>query len=74
MCLGVPMKLVEIDGEHGRVEMGGVKRRVVLSLVENVKAGDYVVVHAGFAIARMNEEEAEETVRLLNECLGKADS
>lgn len=73
MCLGVPLKLIEVDGETGIVEMGGVRRRVNLSLVEGVEAGKYVIVHAGFAITVMDEKEAEETLKLLNEMIGTSE-
>ncbi len=67
MCLAVPLKLVEIEGYEGIVEMGGIKRRVNLSLVENPQRGDFVLVHAGFAIAVINREEAEKTLSLIRE-------
>ena len=67
MCLGVPMKILEIDGDDATAEITGVKRKVSLQLVENPKVGDYVVVHAGFAIEILNEEQAMESVKLLQE-------
>ena len=69
MCLGIPMRIVEKEGDQGIVETGGVKREVSLQLVEGVKVGDYVIVHAGFAIQKLDEREAEETLRLLREML-----
>ncbi len=70
MCLAVPMKVVEIEGAVARVEEGGVRRKVRVDLVEGVKVGDYVIVHAGIAIERLETEEAEETLRLFGEKLG----
>ncbi len=67
MCLGVPMRIGSIDGEHAQAELGGVVREVSLMLVPGCEVGDYVLVHAGFAISRIDEEEAEETVALLRE-------
>lgn len=67
MCLGVPMRVVEIDGDMAVAEITGVKRQISLQLVENVKVGDYVIVHAGFAIQVLDEVEAMETIRLLQE-------
>ncbi|MCR4437518.1 MAG: HypC/HybG/HupF family hydrogenase formation chaperone [bacterium] len=67
MCLGVPMKVVEIDGDMAVAEITGVRRSISLQLVEDVKVGDYVIVHAGFAIQVLDEAEAEETIRLLQE-------
>lgn len=66
MCLAVPMKVIEIDGEFGDAELGGVKRKVNLQLLPETKIGDYVIVHAGFAIQKLDREDAEETLRLLN--------
>ncbi len=64
MCLAVPMKVVEMEGPVARVEEAGVSREVRVDLVEGVKVGDYVIVHAGLAIERLEPEEAEETLRL----------
>ncbi len=67
MCLAVPMKLIKIEGEKGLVEVGGVQREVGLQLMENVKAGDYLIVHAGFAIQKLNEKDALITLALFRE-------
>ncbi len=69
MCLAVPLKLVEINNKIGTIESGGIQKKVNLSLVENPKCGDFVVVHAGFAISIMNQEEAEKTLDIIRECL-----
>lgn len=69
MCLAVPLKLIEIKENIGIVEIGGLKRRVNLSLVENPKLGDHVIVHAGFAISIMDQKEAKKTLSLIKECL-----
>ena len=73
MCLAVPLRLMEIRGDIGVVEMGGLRRRTNLSLVENPKVGDYVIVHAGFAIAILDQEQAEETLDLISRCIEKAE-
>ncbi|MCD6131469.1 MAG: HypC/HybG/HupF family hydrogenase formation chaperone [Candidatus Hydrothermae bacterium] len=67
MCLGIPVKIVEKKGSVGIGEIGGVKREVDLRLVDNVKVGDYVILHAGFAIQVLDEKEAEEMLSLLRE-------
>ncbi len=67
MCLGIPMQIVEIDGDVGYVESGGVKRKVGLMLLDDVRVGDWVIVHAGFAIEKIKPEEALETLRLIAE-------
>ena len=66
MCLAIPGKVVEKDRDHGKIDFGGVYREVNLSLV-NAKVGDYVIVHAGFAISKINRREAEETLKLARE-------
>ena len=67
MCLAVPMKVVEIKGEMGVVENKGVRREVGLMILEDVKIDDWVLIHAGFAISKLTKEDAEETLRLLEE-------
>jgi len=68
MCLAVPGKVVKVEGNQAEVDFGGVLRKVNVSLVESAP-GDWVVVHAGFAIEKMDEEEAQETLRLWSELL-----
>ena len=71
MCLAIPGKVIEIDKnkEHAIVDYGeGTKRKANISLV-SVKIGDYILVHAGFAIEVLNEKEANETLNLFREIL-----
>lgn len=68
MCLAIPGKITRIDGPTGYVDFGGVVKKANLSMVE-AKIGDWAVVHAGFAIEIMDEEEAQETLALWNEVL-----
>ncbi len=70
MCLGVPVKIVQIKGNEGIAEFKGVKKKINLELLENVKKGDYVILHAGFAIQKMEPEEALETLKLFEELSG----
>jgi len=67
MCLAIPMKVVSISGPVAQVEEGGVRREVRVDLIEGVAVGDYVIVHAGIAIERLDPAEAEETRRLFAE-------
>jgi len=69
MCLAVPGKLVRIDGDIGFVEFHGAGRRIGLMLLPEARVGDYVLVHAGYAIQRIDETEAQENLRLLDELL-----
>lgn len=71
MCLAVPGKILDCDetggAREGRVRFGGIVRRVRLDFVPEAQVGDYVMVHVGFAISRVNAEEAERTFQLLTE-------
>lgn len=67
MCVAVPARVVEIEGQLARVELGGAMREASLMLLREVEVGDYVIVHAGFAIERLDEKEAKKTLELLAE-------
>ena len=67
MCLSVPAKVIEIRGEMARVSVGGTEYDASLQIVENVKVGDYVLLHTGFAIQKLNEQEAMESLKLFDE-------
>jgi len=67
MCLAIPMKVVEIKGNRGIVEYTGIKREVGLDLLEDVRVDDWVIIHTGFAISKLDEEDAQETLSLLKE-------
>ena len=71
MCLGIPMKLIEIRYPMGIAEAKGLKKEIYLQLIpeEELKEGDFVIVHVGFAIQKLSFEEAQETWRLLEEAL-----
>ena len=74
MCLGVPMKILSKDGDNIVAEVDGVSKEAsVMLLGEDVSVGDYVIVHAGFAISRLDEEYAEETLRLMREVFASED-
>jgi hydrogenase expression/formation protein HypC len=70
MCLAIPGKVIEIDASvspvMGKVSFGGIKKEVCLELVPEVKVGNYVIVHVGFAINLIDEDEAEETLKLID--------
>jgi hydrogenase expression/formation protein HypC len=71
MCLAIPAKIIEKKGNKAIVDYGGVKREIDISLV-NANKGDYVIVHAGFAIQIIDEKEASETVKIFEEILKNA--
>ena len=71
MCLAIPGKILEIDTSvspvMGKVSFGGIKKEVCLELVPEAKIGNYVIVHVGFAISMMDEDEAQETLALIKQ-------
>ena len=70
MCLAIPARVVSIDGPRATVDMKGNARAADLSLLEDVSVDDYILVHAGFGIRKMERAEAEETLRLFDELEG----
>ncbi len=67
MCLAIPLLIKLIEDKEAEAEIGGITRRISLWLTPEAKVGDYVLVHTGYAINILDEEEAEETLRLLRE-------
>ena len=74
MCLAVPVKVVSIEGNDAEVEIGGVKRRVSIVLTPEARVGDYVLLHTGYAINVINEAEAQETLKILEEMASLSDT
>ena len=71
MCLAIPARVTSISGTKAKVEIGGNVRDADLSLLDDVQVGDYVMLHAGFAISKYEEEEARETLDLWSELTGE---
>jgi hydrogenase expression/formation protein HypC len=67
MCLAIPSKIVKIEDDVGVIDVEGVKKEVSLFLIEDPRVGDFVLVHAGFAIEKIDEAEASESLKLLRE-------
>jgi|LAHU01.1.fsa_nt_gb hydrogenase expression/formation protein HypC len=67
MCLSLPARVLKVEGDMAEVSVGGAVFRAGIQMVEDLRPGDYILLHAGFAIAKMKEDEALETLRLLNE-------
>lgn len=71
MCLGIPGKIVDIYEDHGlkmaKVDFGGVTREACLACIPDAQVGEYTVVHVGFAISRLSDQEAQESLALLRE-------
>jgi hydrogenase expression/formation protein HypC len=73
MCLAIPSKIVKIENNMATIDVDGVKREASLLLLEDAKVGEYVIVHAGFAINRIDEVAAMETLNLLREAAALVD-
>lgn len=67
MCLSIPAKVISVEGVNARVSVGGTLVNIALHLVDEVKPGDYVLVHTGFALQKISEEEALETIELIRQ-------
>ncbi len=74
MCLAIPARIVEMTDDTATVDMEGVRRNVSTMLLPDAMVGEYVIVHAGFAIGRLDEKEAEETLKMIREVLGSEQS
>ena len=74
MCLAIPARIVEVNGSRARVSLEGNVREADLSLVEDAGVGDWVLVHAGFAIEKLSPEDAEETLKLIMQVQEVADA
>lgn len=70
MCLAIPALITAIKDDEAEVDIGGISRRINLSLTPEAKVGDYVVVHAGYAISIVDQSEAEETLQMFREIAG----
>jgi hydrogenase expression/formation protein HypC len=69
MCLAVPMQVKTIENEVAMCEIDGVQRQASLMMLDDVKIGDYVLIHAGFAIEKIDDDEAQLTLKALREAL-----
>ena len=67
MCLAVPVKVISINGEEAEIDAGGMRRVVSIALTPEVRVGQYVLLHTGYAINVLDEDEARETLKLLEE-------
>ena len=73
MCLAIPSKIIAIDDHMGTIDVDGVQRKASLLLIEDPRIGDYVIVHAGFAIHKIDEKAAMESLKLLREAAALID-
>jgi hydrogenase expression/formation protein HypC len=67
MCLSIPAKILSIEGNTAQASVGGAIVRTSLHLVDDVKAGDYILIHSGFALQKISEEDALEMIRVIRE-------
>ena len=74
MCVGVPMQVISIDGDNIVAETDGVRRQASLMILgDEVEGGDFLIIHAGFAISKLDQEEARETIRMMKEVFSEED-
>ncbi len=71
MCLGVPLKVIKIHGKEAVGEINNITKKIRIDFVPNVQIGDFVMVHAGFALDVMEKEDANETIDILNQVMEK---
>ena len=75
MCLAVPVEVVEVlENERAIVDMGGVRKEISIVLLDGVRIGDFLIVHVGFALEKIDPEEAEKTLRLMGEETANSDA
>jgi len=72
MCLAIPARVIALDGAMATIDMEGTQREASTLLLEDVEIGDYVIVHAGFAIHKIDETEAQESLKVLRELASAA--
>ena len=73
MCLAIPSKITKIENNMATIDVQGVQREASLLLLEDARVGDYVIVHAGFAISKLDQAAAQETLDLLREAIDAVD-
>lgn len=73
MCLAIPSKVIKIENNMATIDVDGVQRSASMMLLEDVAVGDYVIVHAGFAIQKLDEAAAAESLKLLREAVAYMD-
>lgn len=73
MCYAIPAKILEINEDTAQVDYGGVKKKVNICLLEKIKVGDYILIHAGFAIEKLEKQSAEETLKIIREMMELAE-
>ena len=67
MCLAVPARIIALDGDHAIVDLDGIRKEASVVLLDDVAVGDYVLIHVGFALERIDAEEAEKTLAMFEE-------
>lgn len=67
MCLAIPVKIKQLlDNDMARVDLNGIETQISTALVDDIKEGDYVILHVGYALSKLDEDEARETLRLFD--------
>jgi hydrogenase expression/formation protein HypC len=65
MCYAIPAKIIKIEGDSAEVDYGGVMKKINLSLIDNPRVGEFVLIHAGFAIEKLDRKSAEESLQII---------
>ena len=73
MCYAIPAKILEINHDTAVVDYGGVQKTINLALVDNLKIGDYVLIHAGFAIEKLQKKSAEESLEIIRNYMAESE-
>lgn len=70
MCLALPAQITQLlDDDQAIIKLGGIEKKISTSLVDDVNVGDYVIIHVGYALTKLDQQDAEKTLRLFNEML-----
>ncbi|MDW7775510.1 MAG: HypC/HybG/HupF family hydrogenase formation chaperone [Methanosarcinales archaeon] len=73
MCYAIPARIINIKGDEATADYGGVKKKVNINLVDNVDVGDYVLIHAGFIIEKLDKRSAEESLEIIREYMNESE-
>ncbi|MCL7474636.1 MAG: HypC/HybG/HupF family hydrogenase formation chaperone [ANME-2 cluster archaeon] len=73
MCYAIPARIINIKGDEATADYGGVKKKVNINLVDNVDVGDYVLIHAGFIIEKLDKRSAEESLEIIREYINESE-
>ncbi|MFH1448025.1 MAG: HypC/HybG/HupF family hydrogenase formation chaperone [Candidatus Micrarchaeota archaeon] len=73
MCYAIPARILKVEGDNATVDYGGVRKKANISLMDEVAVGDYILIHAGFAIEKLEKKSAEESLQLIREYIAETE-